>query len=120
MSPPEVASELSVFEAEMRRFLRGELSAERWRSFRLAHGVYGQRQDDVQMVRVKVPGGALDAAQMARLADVAEEYGNGIAHLTTRQDVQFHFVKLDRVPAPPKPPRRGSRRGRPAATACAT
>ena len=86
-------------EAELRRFRSGELTPERWRSFRLAHGVYGQRQDAVQMVRVKIPAGALSGAQLQRLAAATERYSNGIAHLTTRQDLQLYYVDLDAVPA---------------------
>ncbi len=96
---PETSGEIDGFEAELRRFQSGGLTAERWRAFRLAHGIYGQRQDGVQMVRVKIPAGVLDAAQLRRLADVTEEYSNGIAHLTTRQDVQLYYVSLPRVPA---------------------
>lgn len=95
---PEIASELDNWEAEMGRFLSGELSPERWRAFRLAHGVYGQRQPNVQMIRVKIPTGVLTGRQVERLADISEEFSTGVAHLTTRQDVQFHFIPLERVP----------------------
>ena len=57
-------------------------------------GTYGQRQDDVQMLRVKIPQGVLTALQVESLADVAEHYARGFAHVTTRQNVQFHFLKL--------------------------
>ena len=80
---PETAMEIDNFEAEMNRFIRGELAPERWRSFRLAHGVYGQRQPDVQMVRVKIPSGVVTDAQLHRLADVSEAFSTGISHLTT-------------------------------------
>ncbi|MBI4161462.1 MAG: nitrite/sulfite reductase [Acidobacteria bacterium] len=95
---PETARELDNFEAEMNRYLRGELSPERWRGFRLAHGIYGQRQPDVQMIRVKIPSGALTGRQLRRLADLSKEFSTGVCHLTTRQDVQFHFVRLSDVP----------------------
>ena len=94
---PEAAREIDNFESETGRFLRGELSPERYRGFRLAHGIYGQRQPDVQMIRVKIPTGALTGDQLYRLADISQEFSTGIAHLTTRQDVQFHYVRLDRV-----------------------
>ena len=97
--PPETLAEIANIEAEIGRFLDGDLSPERFRAFRLAHGIYGQRQPGVQMVRVKIPTGALDGRQLARLADVADEFSTGLLHLTTRQDVQFHYVRLERVGA---------------------
>src|SRR5262245_27626073 len=97
--PREIALEIDNFEAEVARFVSGELSPERFRAFRLAHGIYGQRQPGVQMVRVKIPTGALTGAQMRRLADIGESFSpTRMLHLTTRQDVQFHYVQLDRVP----------------------
>jgi sulfite reductase beta subunit-like hemoprotein len=81
------------------QFERGEISSEAWRKFRLVRGTYGQRQDDVQMLRVKIPQGVLSAPQIEALADVAERYSRGFAHVTTRQNFQFHFVKLHDVEA---------------------
>src|SRR5215475_7513051 len=97
--PREIALEIDNFEAEVARFVTGELSPERFRAFRLAHGVYGQRQPGVQMLRVKIPTGALTGAQMRRLADIGEVFSpTKLLHLTTRQDVQYHYLQLDRVP----------------------
>ena len=96
--PPSTAAEIANIEAEIGRFLAGTLPPERFRSFRLAHGIYGQRQPGVQMIRVKIPTGALQGAQLRLLADLVEEFSNGSAHLTTRQDVQFYWVRLERVP----------------------
>jgi sulfite reductase (NADPH) hemoprotein beta-component len=79
------------------KYERGEISAEDWRKFRLVRGTYGQRQDDVQMLRVKVPQGILTSAQLRSLAGVATSYSRGFGHVTTRQNVQFHFVKLNVV-----------------------
>ncbi|HZN03828.1 MAG TPA: nitrite reductase, partial [Candidatus Polarisedimenticolia bacterium] len=84
--PSETAAEIANIESEIGRFLAGTLAPERFRSFRLAHGIYGQRQPGVQMIRVKIPTGALDGAQLRLLADLVEEFSNGSAHLTTRQD----------------------------------
>src|SRR5918997_2066563 len=75
-------------------FERGELGPDQWRSFRLLRGTYGQRQPDVQMIRVKIPQGLMDVPQIHALADVAERYSRGFGHITTRQNLQFHFVKL--------------------------
>lgn len=98
-SGPEIEREIEVFEVEIERLKRGKISEEQFRHFRLNHGIYGQRQPDVHMVRIKVPSGLLNASQLEVLAEVAEGYGHGLAHVTTRQDIQFHFVKLEDVPA---------------------
>lgn len=92
------AAEIDEFITLLGQFESGELGADQWRSFRLLRGTYGQRQDDVQMIRVKIPQGALDSAQLHTLADIAERYSRGFGHITTRQNVQFHFVKLHDVP----------------------
>ncbi len=76
----------------------GNIDPEIFRSLRLARGVYGQRQQGVQMVRIKIPYGKLTFKQINRLADLTDEYSTGNIHLTTRQDAQFHFVSLDRTP----------------------
>ena len=79
-------------------FRSGQEDAERFRHFRLTRGVYGQRQSDVQMFRTKIPFGKLTADQLAMLADLSENYANGKLHLTTRQNVQLHFVRLEDSP----------------------
>src|SRR5262249_6265354 len=87
------AAEAAEFVAALERFERGELSAEEYRHYRLSRGVYGQRQDGVQMIRVKIPQGVLSAAQLRVLADLSERYSRGYGHVTTRQNFQFHDVK---------------------------
>ena len=80
------------------QFERGEIGADQWRAFRLVRGTYGQRQaEDAQMLRVKIPQGILTAAGIEAIADVADRYSRGFAHITTRQNVQFHFMKLHDV-----------------------
>lgn len=86
-------AEIDAFVAELRRFERGEIDAEQWRACRVAHGVYSQRQDDFHMLRVKIPQGIASAEQLRALADVAGSYSRGFGHVTTRQDVQFHYVR---------------------------
>jgi sulfite reductase beta subunit-like hemoprotein len=86
-------ADVDLFVETLGRFERGEIGADAWRAFRLIHGVYGQRQDDVQMLRVKIPQGVLSASQLDALADVAS-ISRGFLHVTTRQNVQFHFVQL--------------------------
>src|SRR5262245_15957358 len=90
--------EIADFVANLERFERGELAPDQWRVYRLVRGTYGQRQAaDAQMLRIKIPQGILDAAQLGAVADVAERYSRGFAHITTRQNFQLHFVKLHDV-----------------------
>ncbi|KAB7732791.1 nitrite reductase [Rudanella paleaurantiibacter] len=75
-------------------FYSGQMTDEQFRKFRLARGVYGQRQPGVQMIRIKLPYGRITADQLIRIADVSDRYATGNLHATTRQDIQLHFVKL--------------------------
>ena len=86
--------DIDEFVDKLEKYERGELSAEAWRKFRLVRGTYGQRQDNVQMMRIKIPQGIVTAAQMRALADASAKYSRGFGHVTTRQNVQFHFVLL--------------------------
>ena len=79
------------------QYERGEITPEDWRRFRLVRGTYGQRQDDVQMLRIKIPQGIVNASQMRTLAGVAARYSRGFCHITTRQNIQYHFVQLSVV-----------------------
>ena len=91
-------ADIDEFVAALDRFERGEMTPEQWRGFRLVRGTYGQRQaEDAQMLRVKVPQGVLSADQLKALADVGERWSRGFGHITTRQNIQFHFVKLHDV-----------------------
>ena len=92
-------TDIDEFVTMLGRFERGEITPDQWRVFRLVRGTYGQRQPDVQMVRVKIPQGVLTVPQLEALADVAERYSRGFGHVTTRQNLQFHFVPLADVEA---------------------
>ena len=87
-------ADVDLFVERLEAFERGELSPDDWKGFRLLNGVYGQRQDGVMMIRAKLPGGLITPAQIEALADVAERWGGGKGHVTTRQNVQYHFVPL--------------------------
>lgn len=87
--------EVDTFDEFVRRFWKGELSPEEFRQFRLQQGVYGQAQEGLQMIRVKIPAGGLNADQLAALADLAATTPRRCAHVTTRQNFQFHFVRLE-------------------------
>jgi sulfite reductase (ferredoxin) len=95
---PLVEKDIIELEQKIRAFKEGSISEEKFRSLRLARGVYGQRQQGVQMVRIKLPYGKMTLAQWKRISDVSDEYSTGNLHLTTRQDIQIHFVSLDRTP----------------------
>ena len=88
-------ADIDEFARMLDRFERAEITPDEWRRFRLLRGTYGQRQDaDAQMLRVKIPQGILDAAQLDALADVADRHSRGFGHISTRQNMQFHFVPL--------------------------
>ncbi len=92
---PVLPEEFDDFETEATKFLNDELSANEFLPYRLRRGVYGQRQPDAQMVRVKIPFGGLSASQLEALGRVSRDYAPlGKGHVTTRENVQFHFVPL--------------------------
>jgi sulfite reductase beta subunit-like hemoprotein len=89
-----VREEIEVFRRKAEAFLAGEIPEDEFRPFRLKHGIYGQRQPGVQMVRCKIPGGVATSRQLEQFARIADEFGGGRGHLTTRQNIQYHFVPL--------------------------
>ncbi len=125
--PEPMASEIDVFENEIALRMQGKIEDRIFAETRLRRGAYGQRYDNGQrsdgtttrtivypstntkgpgtlwdapgMMRIKIPFGGLDAVQLEVLADLAEEYSDGIAHITTRQDVQLHFIHIEDTPA---------------------
>ena len=96
----QFASEKDIeeFVTGLEKYERGEVAADVFRGFRLNRGVYGQRQTDVNMIRVKIPQGVITAEALLACADVADQYSRGFGHITTRQNFQFHFVKLQEAP----------------------
>src|SRR5215467_3614528 len=96
--PTAIAEEIETFEAEANRMISGEIASDLFKPFRLQYGIYGQRQAGVQMVRIKIPFGGLTSNQLRRAAELAEQYATGVGHVTTRQDIQLHFVELKDVP----------------------
>jgi len=95
---PVVEQDIIDLEKKIRAFREGKIHDEKFRSLRLARGIYGQRQPGVQMIRIKLPFGKVTFKQFLRIADVADEYASHNLHLTTRQDIQIHYVSLDRTP----------------------
>ena len=91
-------ADVDEFVDVLSRFERGEIGPDEWRAFRLVRGTYGQRQTtDASMLRVKIPQGILDVPQLEAMAEVAERYSRGFGHITTRQNIQLHFLKLHDV-----------------------
>ncbi len=91
-------AETTNFVSMLGQFERGEIGPDEWRGFRLLHGAYGQRQEgDLSMLRVKVPQGVLTGEQLRALAHVGRTWSRGFGHITTRQNLQFHFLKLHDV-----------------------
>jgi len=97
---PEIRADVEKFEAQLARYLSGDLDEEAFRVFRLNNGVYGQRQGGRnQMLRVKLPYGGVTPEQLDMAAHVADTYSRGWGHITTRQNLQFHYVQLEQVPS---------------------
>src|SRR5271170_6062383 len=125
--PEHLSAELDVFDNEIALKKQGKIEDRVFAETRLRRGAYGQRYDNGQrsdgtttrslnypstntkgpntlwdapgMQRIKIPFGGLNAAQLEMLADLCEEYSDGIAHITTRQDVQLHFIHIEDTPA---------------------
>ncbi len=96
---PEQANDIAKFETQLAAYQDGSLSEDAFRVFRLTNGIYGQRQGGTnQMIRVRIPYGKVVPEQLDMMGHVAEEYSRGWGHITTRQNIQFHFVQLDRIP----------------------
>jgi sulfite reductase beta subunit-like hemoprotein len=92
-----IEAEISRFEERVQQLRSGAITEEQFRPFRLKHGTYGQRQPGFQMLRVKVAAGVLKPLQLRVLAAIGDQYSTGRGHLTTRENLQFHFVKLENV-----------------------
>jgi len=92
-----VREEIERFRARANEYLSGSVTEDEFRGFRLRHGIYGQRQPGVQMVRTKFPSGVVTAGQMQQLANISDRFAGGKGHITTRQNMQYHFVPLAQV-----------------------
>lgn len=91
--------EIDRFEQAIASFNAGDIDPDRFTAIRLQHGVYGQRQQGVHMLRIKVPGGRLTARQLDVIGGITAEFSpHQVAHLTTRQDIQIHYVPLAHIP----------------------
>ncbi|WP_271782675.1 HEPN domain-containing protein [Aquimarina algiphila] len=95
---PIVQKDIIELANKIEQFHKGKIDEEKFRSLRLARGVYGQRQEGVQMIRIKLPYGKVLSNQLRRICEVSDEYSRGRLHITTRQDIQIHYVDLNRTP----------------------
>src|SRR5690349_1500333 len=93
-----VTDELAHFEEQIHKYRAGLLDETKMLKARLHFGTYAQRQEGVQMQRIKIPGGFLSADQLIRLADAADRFGSSFIHFTTREDAQLYYVKLEEAP----------------------
>src|SRR5919198_1590801 len=90
--------ETEIFARNVRLFRKGKISDEDFRRFRLQHGAYGSRlRMDYSMVRIKVPGGGITKEQLGKIASLSEAFSIGSAHVSTRQNIQLHWVQLEDV-----------------------
>lgn len=97
--PESVIEDTRSYRAEVEKFLRGDTSAVAFRAIRVPMGIYEQRENDTYMVRVRGAAGVFLPHQVKRIAEVAAEFGNGIIHVTTRQDLQIHRAEIADTPA---------------------
>jgi sulfite reductase (ferredoxin) len=95
---PTVEKDILELANKIELFHNGKIDEEKFRSLRLARGVYGQRQEGVQMIRIKLPYGKVLSHQLRRIAEVSDKYSRSRLHITTRQDIQIHYVDLNRTP----------------------
>ena len=91
--------EITLFGKALQDFQNQNMDADRFTAARLQMGIYGQRQEGVNMVRIKLPGGRLNSKQLVVIADILEKYvQHDVVHITTRQDIQIHYVPLGDTP----------------------
>src|SRR4029078_4113881 len=93
-----VQDELTWYEEQIAKYRSGELDETKMQKVRLHFGTYAQRQEGVQMQRIKIPGGYLTADQLEGLADASDRFGSSFIHFTTREDAQIYYVSLDETP----------------------
>jgi sulfite reductase (NADPH) hemoprotein beta-component len=91
--------EIQYYERSLREFQEGNIDVDRFTAIRLQQGIYGQRQEGVNMVRIKLPGGLLNSPQLSAIAEALEKWSqHDSVHITTRQDIQMHYVPLGDTP----------------------
>ena len=94
----EAKADVEELLGKIDKFKNGQMDEDRFKAFRLTRGVYGQRQLGVHMFRLKLPYGKITANQLRVVSDLSVKYGSSNLHLTTRQNIQLHYVKLEDSP----------------------
>ena len=94
----DLAADIDTYESDVRGFLSGGMPAAVLKAKRVPRGIYEQRQDGTYMVRVRVTAGVLRCEQVQMLSELSREFGDGVLHITTRQDVQFHDISIQHTP----------------------
>jgi sulfite reductase (ferredoxin) len=95
--PDRVRQDALAYRGQVARFIRGELSPMAFRAYRVPMGIYEQRTPETYMVRIRIGGGIASSRQLKRVAELSRTFGNGIVHVTTRQDLQIHDVKIEQT-----------------------
>ncbi|MBF8150192.1 HEPN domain-containing protein [Winogradskyella sp. F6397] len=95
---PVVEKDIIDLANKIELFNNGKVDEEKFRSLRLARGIYGQRQEGVQMIRIKLPYGKVLSHQLRRISEVSDTYSRSRLHITTRQDIQIHYVDINKTP----------------------
>ncbi len=91
--------EAEVFRADIQTFLKGDMNPVQFKAIRVAFGIYEQRKESTHMVRIRTPAGCITPSQLKRVAEISQRYGSNHIHVTTRQEIQMHYVDLNNVPA---------------------
>lgn len=95
----KVEDDIELYKESLRNFLEGKISAERFKGIRVPWGFYSHRGGKIFMARIRIPNGILYPSQLKGLAVASQKYGDGVLHITTRQDIQIHNIKIDDTPA---------------------
>jgi len=96
--PEKVRRDTLAYRSQVETFLKGQLSPVAFRAYRVPMGIYEQRRPGTYMVRIRIGAGLASAAQLRRIAQLSQKHGSGVVHVTTRQDMQIHDVKIEETP----------------------
>ncbi|MFH1370079.1 MAG: sulfurtransferase TusA family protein [Planctomycetota bacterium] len=96
--PDNIRQDALAYRAQVEKFLRGETSPIAFRAYRVPMGIYEQRTPGRYMVRIRIGAGLVTSRQLERIAELSKKYGDGVVHITTRQDIQIHFIDIKDTP----------------------
>jgi sulfite reductase (ferredoxin) len=95
--PDILEEEIRQFDGQIKEYLSGEINPVQFKGIRVAHGIYEQRKPETHMVRIRCAAGGVTSAQLRKVGELAQKYGSSEVHVTTRQEMQIHYVKLEDV-----------------------